>query len=152
MRTMCRFLIVLLEIGFLTGCVHNNPNGPFDIAFHHDSDVIVPAKGGIYFFTVEAVKTKMYDWEDVLGFVEYKVHIDNTIVDERSCCVAKQCEYINEGDTIREGFSIPENTSSSPREIFVKAHVLPVEEYGKSNVIDDDALWDIVWQGTQLAP
>ena len=155
MKSIRRFLLVFLGLCFLYGCVHENPNGPFDVSFHHDSDVVVPAEGGWYSFTVEAVKTKIYDWADVLGYVEYKVHIDNTIIKESFAIVEKMNDYIDEGDTFQVWFEIPENNSTSSREVIVKANVISYEDFlekYESHVFGDDTLWGIVWQGKQLAP
>ena len=146
------FLLVFLGIGLISGCIPDNPNGPFEISFHHDSDVVVPAEGGTYTFTVEAIKTKAFDWGEILGYIEYKVHIDNTVIYESTRKIDTM-GYLNEGDTWEVWFEIPENNSTSSREIIVKANVISHEDFwSKSYVIGDDALWDIVWQGKQLAP
>ena len=148
---MCRFLIVFLGIGFLSGCIPDNPNGPFELSFHHDSEVIVPAEGGTYTFTVEAIKTKIA-WGEILGYIEFKVHIDNTVIYEDLRQIATR-GYLNEGDIFEVWFDIPQNKTTNSREIIVKANVISHEDFwSKSYVIGDDALWDIVWQGKQLAP
>ena len=152
MISVRRFLLVFLGIGLISGCIPDNPNGPFEISFHHDSDVVVPAEGGTYTFTVEAVKTKT-SWFDILGYVEFKVHIDDAIVSSDTRKICKIEDWINDGDTFEVWFKIPENNSTSSREIIVKANVISHEDFwSKSYVIGDDALWDIVWQGKQLAP
>ncbi len=151
MRSMCRFLIIFLGIGFLSGCIPDNPNGPFEVSFHHDSEVIVPAEGGTYTFTVEAIKTK-FDWGEILGHIEFKVHIDNTVIYEGLRQIATW-GYLNEGDIFEVWFDIPQNKTTNSREIFVKANEISSEDFwDKSYVIGDDAHWNIVWQGTQLAP
>ena len=151
MRTMCRFLIVFLGIGFLSGCILDNPNGPFELSFHHDSEVIVPAEGGTYTFTVEAIKTK-FDWGEILGCIEFKVHIDNTVIYEGLRQIATS-GYLNEGDIFEVWFDIPQNKTTNSRDVFVKANEISSEDFwDKSYVIGDDAHWNIVWQGTQLAP
>jgi len=151
MRLMCRFLIVFLGIGFLSGCIPDNPNGPFELSFHHDSEVIVPAEGGTYTFTVEAIKTK-FGWGEILGYIEFKVRIDNTVIYEGLRQIATR-GYLNEGDIFEVWFDIPQNKTTNSREIIVKANVISHEDFwSKSYVIGDDALWDIVWQGKQLAP
>ena len=152
MISVRRFLLVFLGIGLISGCIPDNPNGPFEISFHHDSDVVVPAEGGTYTFTVEAVKTKT-SWFDILGYVEFKVHLDDAIVSSDTRKICKIEDWINDGDTFEVWFKIPENNSTSSREIIVKANVISHEDFwSKSYVIGDDALWDIVWQGKQLAP
>lgn len=151
MRSMCRFLIIFLGIGFLSGCIHDNPNGPFELSFHHDSEVIVPAEGGTYTFTVEAIKTK-FAWGEILGDIEFKVHIDNTVIYEGLREISTK-GYLNEGDIFEVWFDIPQNKTTNSREVFVKANEISSEDFwDKSYVIGDDALWDIVWQGKQLAP
>lgn len=151
MRTMCSFLIVFLGIGLLSGCIPDNPNGPFELSFHHDSEVIVPAEGGTYTFTVEAIKTK-FEWGEILGDIEFKVHIDNTVIYEGLRQVAT-IGYLNEGDIFEVWFDIPQNKTTNSRVVFVKANEISSEDFwDKSYVIGDDAHWNIVWQGTQLAP
>ena len=145
------FLLVFLGIGLISGCIPDNPNGPFELSFHHDSEVVVPAEGGWYSFTVEAIKTKVA-WGEILGYIEYKVHIDNTVIYESTRRISSR-GHINEGETWGVRFDIPKNNTTNSREISVKANVIPSENFwDKSYVIGDDTLWDIVWQGTQLAP
>lgn len=151
MRTMCRFLIVFLGIGLLSGCIPDNPNGPFELSFHHDSEVIVPAEGGTYTFTAEAIKTKTA-WGEILGYIEFKVHIDNTVIYEGLRKIATN-GYLNEGDIFEVWFDIPQNKTTNSREVFVKANEISSGDFwDKTYVIGDDAHWNIVWQGTQLAP
>jgi hypothetical protein len=152
MISVRRFLLVFLGIGLISGCIPDNPNGPFEIYFHHDSDVVVPAEGGTYTFTVEAIKTKAFDWGEILGYIEYKVHIDNTVIYESTRTISRM-GYLNEGDTWEVRFDIPKNNTTNSREISVKANEISSEDFwDKSYVIGDDAHWNIVWQGTQLAP
>jgi len=152
MISVRRFLLVFLGISLISGCIPDNPNGPFELSFHHDSEVVVPAEGGTYSFTVEAMKTKAFDWGEILGYIEFKVHIDNTVVYESTRKIGTM-GFIDEGETWGVWFDIPKNNTTNSREISVKANVIPSEDFwDKSYVIGDDTLWDIVWQGTQLAP
>ena len=99
----------------------------------------------------KAKKTK-FDWAEILGHIEFKVHIDNTVIYEG----LRQIDtwgYLNEGDIFEVWFDIPQNKTTNSREVFVKANEISSEDFwDKSYVIGDDALWDIVWQGKQLAP
>ena len=151
MKTVRLFLIFFFSLSLITSC-RNQPNGPFDISFHHETEVVVPAEGGTYTFTVEAVKTKS-SWFDILGYIEFKVHIDDAIVSSDTRQICKIEDWINDGDTFEVWFDIPKNNTNNSRDIFVKANVISHEDFwSKSYVIGDDAHWIIVWQGTQLAP
>lgn len=148
-RAVPIIILFLLGLVWFYGCwPPRNPNGPFDISFHHEADIIIPVEGGKYSFTAMAVTTK--SWGEILGYFEYKVIIDEVVYHyERKRLDGPGETHINDGDTWEIEFEIPENDSSDSRVVIVKTHILSWAQWENGYTVAD-YLYDTIWQGIQL--
>jgi hypothetical protein len=145
-----RLLILIVSTIFIHSCFGWNSEECFP-SFQEETDLVIPAEGGIYSFKVVAVATKT-SWACFIGAFEMKVSIDGTIIKQKIVQLEKIEEDIHDGDTWDVKFYIPSNETTTHRNVIVetlKAKDLRYYRY-EDHVDPGENTWQIVWQATQL--
>ena len=107
------YIISICIFFLLNAC--NHPD--LDIQFNKESDIVIPAEGGAYYFeveTIEVVETKT-SFGNFLRAFEYRVIVGEEIIDQQLLQFSAHNDYIEPGDKFKVDFDIPENVSSEER-------------------------------------
>ena len=106
-------LLFLILISFTTqSCL----NSFYDVEFKKEDGIIIPAEGGTYHFVINAVETKT-SFSSVLRRFEYRVMIEETIIDQQLVDIWILNAHIQVGDQWEIEFSVPENNTSVDRTV-----------------------------------
>ena len=149
------YIISICIFFLLNAC--NHPD--LDIQFNKESDIVIPAEGGAYYFeveTIEVVETKT-SFGNFLRAFEYRVFVGEEIIDQQLLQFSAYNDYIEPGDKFKVDFDIPENVSSEERS--VRVDILLAKDknvydifYGNDDHVDPgDNTWETVWEAVQLA-
>ena len=149
------YIISICMLFLLNAC--NHPD--LDIQFNKESDIVIPAEGGSYFFEAEAIefiKTKTVFIYFLRAF-EYRVIVGENIIEQQLVQFERVNEYIEPGDKFKVDFKVPENLL--PEERSVRVDILLAKDRGKydpfygndDHVDSGDNTWETVWEAIQLA-
>ena len=109
-------LLFLILISFTTqSCLSSF----YDVEFKKEDGIIIPAEGGTYHFVINAVETKT-SFSSVLRRFEYRVMIEETIIDQQLVDIWISDAHIQVGDQWEIEFSVPENNTSLDRTVRVE--------------------------------
>ena len=109
-------LLFLILISFTTqSCLSSF----YDVEFKKEDGIIIPAEGGAYHFVINAVETKT-SFSSVLRRFEYRVMIEETIIDQQLVDIWISDAHIQVGDQWEIEFSVPENNTSLDRTVRVE--------------------------------
>lgn len=148
------YIISICVLFLLNACDHPD----LDIQFNKESDIVIPAEGGSYFFEAEAIEfieTKTV-FGNFLRAFEYRVIVGENIIEQQLIQFEAVNDYIEPGDKFKVDFEVPENVTSEERN--VRVEILLAEDrgrydrlYGNDDHIDPgDNTWETVWEALQL--
>ena len=140
-------MLVITGVLAFTGCLSQI----FDVRFSDSSEVVtIPSAGGSYYFEVFAGPETKTSFSDRLWSFEYKILIDNTILDQQMANISLVNQHIHEGDSFKVDFTIPANESSEQREVVVEVLKAMDSDHYYYHVDASDNDWQVVWRGKQL--
>jgi hypothetical protein len=141
------FILAITGVLTFTGCLSHI----YDVRFPDSGEVVtIPSAGGSYYFEVFAGPETKTSFEDRLWSFEYKILIDNTILDQQIANISLVNGHIHEGDSFKVDFTIPANDSSEQREVVVEVLKAMDSDYYNYHVDASDNNWLVVWRGKQL--
>ena len=149
------YIISICIFFLLNAC--NHPD--LDIQFNKESDIVILAEGGAYYFeveTIEVVETKT-SFGNFLRAFEYRVIVGEEIIDQQLLQFSAYNDYIEPGDKFKVDFDIPENVSSEERSVRVdillaKDKIVYDSFYGNDDHVDPgDNTWETIWEAVQFA-
>ena len=149
------YIISICIFFLLNAC--NHPD--LDIQFNKESDIVIPAEGGSYYFEVEAIEaieTKT-SFGNFLRAFEYRVMVDENIIEQELLQISAVNDYIEPGDKYKVEFEVPENAEQQERNIRVdillaKDNTVYDSFYGNDDHVDPgDNTWETIWEAVQLA-
>ena len=133
-------LLFLILISFTTqSCLSSF----YDVEFKKEDGIIIPAEGGTYHFVINAVETKT-SFSSVLRRFEYRVMIEETIIDQQLVDIMISDAHIQVGDQWEIEFSVPENNTSLDRTVRVET-IIEKDYRFNEDVIEFDP-GDNTWQ------
>ena len=145
-----RYILILLFAFSLQSCLGSF----YDIEFHKDTDIVIPADGGTYHFEVEAVETKT-SFSSVLRRFEYRIIIDGEVIDQQLVHIRISNAHIEVGDQWEIEFNVPQNETLTQREVRVEVIVekdyRPNESRDSNKIDPGNNSWQTVWEAIQLS-
>lgn len=149
-----RYIILVGTLLLSFGC--DRPD--LEIEFHKQTDFVIPAEGGSYYFEVEAIEaidTKT-SFGNFLRAFEYRVIVGENIIEQQLIQFEAVNDYIEPGDKFKVDFEVPENVTSEERN--VRVEILLAEDRGRydrfygndDHVEPGDNTWETVWEAVQL--
>ena len=150
-----RYIILVGTLLIYFGC--DRPD--LEIEFHKQTDLVIPAEGGSYYFEVEAIEaieTKT-SFGNFLRAFEYRVMVDENIIEQELLQISAVNDYIEPGDKYKVEFEVPENAEQQERNIRVdillaKDNKVYDSFYGNDDHVDPgDNTWETIWEAVQLA-
>ena len=142
-------MLVITGVLAFTGCLSQI----FDVRFSDSSEVVtIPSAGGSYYFEVFAGPETKTSFEDRLWSFEYRILIDNTIIDQQMANISLVNQHIHEGDSFRVDYTITANESSEQREVIVEVLKAMDSDYYEYHVDASEKGWRVIWRGIQLGP
>lgn len=142
-------LLFLILISFTTqSCLSSF----YDVEFKKEDSIIIPAEGGIYHFVINAVETKT-SFSSVLRRFEYRVIIEEDIIDQQLVDISISDAHIQVGDQWEIEFSVPENNTSVERTVRVETIIERDYRFNEDIIEFDpgDNTWQRVWEAVQLS-
>ena len=142
-------LLFLILISFTTqSCLSSF----YDVEFKKEDGIIKPAEGGTYHFVINAVETKT-SFSSVLRRFEYRVMIEETIIDQQLVDIWISDAHIQEGDQWEIEFSVPENNTSLDRTVRVETIIERDYRFNEDVIEFDpgDNTWQTIWEAVQLS-
>ena len=142
-------LLFLILISFTTqSCLSSF----YDVEFKKDDGIIISAEGGTYHFVINAVETKT-SFSSVLRRFEYRVMIEETIIDQQLVDIWISDAHIQVGDQWEIEFSVPENNTSLDRTVRVETIIERDYRFNEDVIEFDpgDNTWQTVWEAVQLS-
>ena len=142
-------LLFLILISFTTqSCLRSF----YDVEFKKEDGIIIPADGGTYHFVINAVETKT-SFSSVLRRFEYRVMIEETIIDQQLVDIWISDAHIQEGDQWEIEFSVPENNTSLDRTVRVETIIERDYRFNEDVIEFDpgDNTWQTIWEAVQLS-
>lgn len=143
-----KYILVLFVALSLQACLASS----FDVEFHEENGIVVPADGGIYYFQIEAVETKTSFTSSLRRF-KYRVIIDDEVIDQQFVGICLYNQHIKVGEQWKIEFSVPENVTSAQRA--VRVEVIREKDICCSD--DPDSFdpgnnsWETIWEAKQLS-
>jgi hypothetical protein len=124
----------------------------YDVDFKKEDCIIIPAEGGTYHFVINAVETKT-SFSSVLRRFEYRVMIEETIIDQQLVDIWILNAHIQVGDQWEIEFSVPENNTSVDRTVRVETIIERDYRFNEDIIEFDpgDNTWQTVWEAVQLS-
>ena len=111
------YIISICMLFLLNACSHPD----LDIQFNKESDIVIPAEGGSYFFEAEAIEfieTKTAFMCYLRAF-EYRVIVGENIIEQQLVQFQKVNDYIEPGDKFKVDYKVPENLMPEERNVRV---------------------------------
>ena len=142
-------LLFLILISFTTqSCLSSF----YDVEFKKEDGIIIPVEGGTYHFVINAVETKT-SFSSVLRRFEYRVIIEEDIIDQQLVDIWILDAHIQVGDQWEIEFSVPENNTSVDRTVRVETLVERDYRFNEDIIEFDpgDNTWQTVWEAVQLS-
>ena len=145
---MRRHLILAIAgLFLLTGCLSHI----YDVQFPKDSEVgTIPSAEGSYYFEVTAGPETKTSFSTRLWSFEYRVLIDNVIINQQMVNIVLANEHIHEGDIFKVDFTVPANDSSEQRNVVVEVLKARDSRHYEYHVDANDNDWQVVWEAIQL--
>lgn len=124
----------------------------YDVEFKKEDGIIIPAEGGTYHFVINAVETKT-SFSSGLRRFEYRVMIEETIIDQQLVDIWISNAHIQVGDQWEIEFSVPENNTSLDRTVRVETIIERDYRFNEDVIEFDpgDNTWQTVWEAVQLS-
>ena len=142
-------LVFLILISFtMQSCLSSF----YDVEFKKEDGIIIPAEGGTYHFVINAVETKT-SFSSGLRRFEYRVMIEETIIDQQLVDIWISNAHIQVGDQWEIEFSVPENNTSLDRTVRVETIIERDYRFNEDVIEFDpgDNTWQTVWEAVQLS-
>ena len=142
-------LVFLILISFtMQSCLSSF----YDVEFKKEAGIIIPAEGGTYHFVINAVETKT-SFSSGLRRFEYRVMIEETIIDQQLVDIWISNAHIQVGDQWEIEFSVPENNTSLDRTVRVETIIERDYRFNEDVIEFDpgDNTWQTVWEAVQLS-
>lgn len=124
----------------------------YDVEFKKEDGIIIPAEGGTYHFVINAVETKT-SFSSGLRRFEYRVMIEETIIDQQLVDIRILNAHIQVGDQWEIEFSVPENNTSLDRTVRIETIIERDYRFNEDVIEFDpgDNTWQTVWEAVQLS-
>ncbi|MBQ9310966.1 MAG: hypothetical protein IJ222_08955 [Bacteroidales bacterium] len=141
------FILAIAGLLIFTGCLSHI----YDVRFPDNGEVVtIPSTEGSYYFEVTAGPETKTSFSTRLWSFEYRVLIDNIIINQQMVNIVLTNEHIHEGDIFKVDFTVPANDSSEQRNVVVEVLKARDSRYYEYHVDANDNDWQVVWKAIQL--
>ena len=144
-------LFIGVILAFIGVCVSGCLCSIFDVQLPDSEEIVtVPSSGGSFCFDVIAGAETKTSFEDRLWSFEYRIIIDEVIIDQQIVNISLTNQHIHTGDVFKVAFTIPANESPEQRDILIKTLKARNSDFYQYHVDASDNDWQVIWRAVQL--